>query len=145
MILDHMNSPLYTKTQIDQYTYDILGAAIEVHKQIGPGLMENIYQLCMNREMSLRGYEFQRELIVPVIYKGLQLETPLRCDFQFAGCIAVELKAAKAIEPVFQAQLITYMNLLNVPKGILINFNVTNIIKEGQKTFVNELFRYLPD
>ncbi len=82
---------------------------------------------------------------VPVEYKGVELSTDLRCDFLCADCIVIELKAVDIILPVFQAQLLTYMKLLEIPKGIIINFNVTNIFRYGQQTFVNELYRVLPD
>jgi len=134
-----------TKAELKEYTYDILNVAIEVHKHLGPGLLESVYHRCMEQEMILRRYPFQSELIVPVTYKGLDLHTGLRCDFLFADCIVIELKSVSTMAPVFGAQLMTYMKLLQVPKGILINFNVTNIFKEGQKTFVNNMFRQLPD
>lgn len=126
-------------------TYNVLSVAIEVHKHLGPGLLESVYHRCMIQEMNLRGYSFQSELSVPIEYKGLEVCADLRCDFLFANCIVVELKSVTTIIPVFQAQLFTYMKLLQVPKGMLINFNVTNIFKEGQQTFVNDLYRILPD
>ena len=134
-----------TKSGIKEHTYNIINVAIEVHKHLGPGLLESVYHRCMTQELKLRGYAFKSELLVPVEYKGLELDAQLRCDFLIADCIVVELKAVDAIAPVFQAQLLTYMKLLQVPKGILINFNVTNIFREGQQTFVNDLFRRLPD
>ena len=82
---------------------------------------------------------------MPISYKGIELDAELRCDLIVEDAIVVELKSADAIAPVFEAQLLTYMNLLQKPKGILINFNCVNIFKEGQKTFVNELFRSLPE
>jgi GxxExxY protein len=134
-----------TKTKLDQLTYDIVGAAIEVHSELGPGLLESIYHECMKIELKSRGIRFKSELNVPVYYDGELLETTLRCDFFVEDSIVVELKAVKKFEPVFDAQLMTYMKLLNVPKGILINFNCVSIFKEGQKTIVNELFRDLPE
>ncbi len=135
---------MITKSKLKKHTYDVINVAIEVHKALGPGLLESVYHRCMIQEMKLRGYPFKSELSVPVEYKGLELNADLRCDFLFADCLVVELKAVDAIAPVFQAQLLTYMKLLKKPKGILINFNVNNIFKEGQQTFVNELFRDLP-
>jgi GxxExxY protein len=82
---------------------------------------------------------------VPVIYNNIKLETDLRCDFLVGTSLVVELKSVDMMAPVFDAQILTYMKLLNVPKGILINFNSVNVFKEGQKTFVNELFGSLPD
>lgn len=136
---------MITKSEIKRHTYNIISVAIEVHKHLGPGLLESVYHRCMIQEMKIRGYRFQSELPVPVEYKGLVLETDLRCDFLFEDCIVVELKAVQAMVPLFQAQLLAYMKLLEKPKGILINFNVTNIFDEGQQTFVNKLFRDLPE
>ena len=132
-----------TKTQIKDLTYQINGVAIEVHKAIGPGLLESVYHKCMIHELNMRGFSFKTELIVPINYKGLQLDTELRCDLFIEDTIAVELKAVEKILPIHEAQLLTYMNLLEVPFGILYNFNTTNIYHDGQKTYVNELYRIL--
>ena len=78
-------------------------------------------------------------------YKGVDLDCDLRCDFLIEDAIVVELKAIDAVAPVYEAQLLTYMKLLNKPKGVLINFNCANLFKEGQRTYVNELFRDLPE
>lgn len=134
-----------TKTQIKDLTYKINGAAIEVHKSLGPGLLESVYHKCLIHELNIRGISFISELIVPVNYKGLELNTELRCDLFIENSIVVELKAVEKILPIHEAQLLTYMNLLEVPFGILFNFNTTNIYHEGQKTFVNELYKILID
>lgn len=134
-----------TKSYLDQLTYDVIGAAIEVHSNLGPGLLESIYHECMKIELRKRNIPFKTELRVPLSYNGQLLDTVLRCDLYVANSIVVELKAAKAIEPIFEAQLLTYMKLLDTPKGILINFNCTNIFREGQKTIVNELYRNLQE
>jgi len=136
---------MVTKSEIKRHTYNIINVAIEVHKHLGPGLLESVYHRCMIHEMRLRDYPFNSELTVPIDYKGLALDAELRCDLLFADSIVIELKSVSTMVPVFEAQLLTYMKLLQVPKSILINFNVTNIFKEGQKTFVNDLFRQLPD
>ena len=134
---------LLTKTQIKDLTYQINGVAIEVHKAIGPGLLESVYHKCMIHELNMRGISFKTELVVPINYKGLQLDTELRCDLFIENTIAVELKAVEKILPIHEAQLLTYMNLLEVPFGILYNFNTTNIFHDGQKTYVNEIYRIL--
>ncbi len=134
-----------TKKYLNDLTYQIVGAAIEVHKTLGPGLLESVYHKCLKQELLLRKLKFVSELIVPVNYKGLELDAELRCDFLVEDAIVVEIKAVDAIAPVFEAQLLTYMKLLHKPKGILINFNCANLFKEGQKTYVNELFRELPE
>jgi GxxExxY protein len=99
----------------------------------------------MKRELFLRKLNFLSELIVPVLYKGIDLDAELRCDLLVEDSIVVEIKSVDLIEPVFEAQLLTYMKLLQKPKGILINFNCVNLFKEGQKTYVNELYRNMPD
>ncbi|MGB0880630.1 MAG: GxxExxY protein [Polaribacter sp.] len=132
-----------TKSYLKDLVYKVNGAAIEVHKALGPGLLESVYHKCLNKELSLRGIKYQSELVVNVNYKGLKLDTDLRCDLFIEGILPVELKAVDTIHPIHEAQLMTYMKLLKVPKGLLINFNVTHIFKEGQKTYVNELYRNL--
>ncbi|MFZ2906648.1 MAG: GxxExxY protein [Cyclobacteriaceae bacterium] len=134
-----------TKKEFDELTYLIVGAAIEVHKALGPGLLESIYHKCLKQEFFVRKLSYESELLVPVNYKGIEMDAELRCDFLVEGKIVVELKAVDAIAPVFEAQLLTYMKLLQKPKGILINFNCVNLFKEGQRTYVNELFRALPE
>ena len=132
-----------TKTELKNLIYEVNGAAIEVHKALGPGLLESVYHLCMKKELSLRNINFVSENKIDVVYKGEKLNCELRCDLFVENILAVELKAVEKILPVHEAQILTYMNLLNVPEGLLINFNVNNIFKQGQKTFVNELYRNL--
>ena len=130
-----------TKSYLTDLVYKVNGAAIEVHKQLGPGLLESVYHKCLIKELELRDIHFESEVVVSVNYKGLKLDTELRCDIVVEGVLPVELKAVQSVLPVHEAQLMTYMKLLNSPEGLLINFNVTNIFKEGQKTYVNELYR----
>jgi GxxExxY protein len=134
---------MYSQKQLDFLTYEIIGAAIEVHKSLGPGLLESVYHRCMKHELMLRNISFTSEQKVECNYKGLLLDTELRCDMYVANCIAVEFKAVDAMHPVHDSIVLTYMRLLTAPKGILINFNCTNIFKEGQKTFVNHLYQAL--
>lgn len=134
-----------TKRLVDKLSYDVLGAAIEVHKAVGPGLIENVYHECIKHELSLRNISFLTELLVPVTFKGISVTTDLRCDLFIEGLLVVELKAVAAFLPIHQAQLYTYMTLLRAPKGLLINFNSVNLFRDGQKTLVNELYRSLPD
>lgn len=133
-----------TQKYLDELTYQIIGGAIEVHKQLGPGLIESVYEKCFNQEISLRKINFKTQLWVPVEYKGINLEAELRLDVLVEDLVLVELKAVEGILPVHEAQVLTYMKLLKKPKGILINFNCINIFKEGQKTFVNEYYASLP-
>ena len=134
-----------TRKEIDELSYKIIGAAIEVHKVLGPGLLESVYHKCLMKEFSERKLAFVSEINVPLIYKDLEFDTQLRCDFFVENSIAVEIKSVEAFAPVFEAQILSYMKLLNAPKGILINFNCTNIFKEGQKTYVNEIYRSLDE
>lgn len=132
-----------TKKYINDLVYRVNGAAIEVHKTIGPGLLESVYHKCLIKELELRNIKFETEKIVIVEYKGLNLDTALRCDLFIENILSVELKAVENVLPIHEAQILTYMNLLKAPKGLLINFNVSNIYNKGQKTFVNELYRNL--
>lgn len=135
---------MLTKKYLDELSYEVIGAAIEVHKAVGPGLIESVYHRCMEHELSLRGLSFQTEMSVPVEFKGVKLDADLRCDMLVEGALAVELKAVRQMMPVLDAQLLTYMRLLKIAKGLLINFNCNNIYKAGQKTLVNKKYRQLP-
>lgn len=134
-----------SKIYLKDLVYNVNGAAIEVHKFLGPGLLESVYQKCMVKELTERGFNIKSELIIPVNYKGLEVEAGLRCDLLVENSLVVELKSVDNIKPIFEAQILTYMKLLKVPIGLMINFNVTNIYKEGQKTYVNEIYRDLED
>ncbi len=134
-----------TKTYLKDLIYQVNGAAIEVHKALGPGLLESVYHKCLKHELLGRGISFQSEVIIPIEYKGLELIADLRCDLFVENILTVELKAVDVILPIHEAQLITYMKLLKSPEGLLLNFNVTHIFTEGQKTYVNELYRGLPE
>ena len=134
-----------TKKYLKDLTFEIIGAAIEVHKEMGPGLLEQVYEECMVYELELRGIKSTRQQRVPIKYKGKVLEADLRFDILVENCIVVELKAVLEMIPIFEAQVMTYARLLEVPKAILINFTCENIFKQGQKTFVNEFFRFLPE
>jgi len=133
----------FSKKYINDLIFDVIGAAIEVHKHLGPGLLESVYHKCLMHELNLREIMFISEMRTPVIYKGLDLDTELRLDLFIEGILPLELKAVDSVLPIHEAQILTYMRLLNVPKGLMINFNVTNIWHEGQRTFVNELYRNL--
>ncbi len=131
------------KKHIDKLSFDIIGAAIEVHKFIGKGLLESVYHECMKEELRFRKLNFETEKNIPIIYREKKLSSNFRCDLLVENCIVVELKSVVGAQPIFESQVMTYMNLLKVPKGILINFNSNNIFKDGQKTFVNEIYRNL--
>lgn len=134
-----------SKKTLKDLIYQVNGAAIEVHKVLGPGLLESVYHQCMKKELTLRNINFTFEQFVPIIYKGFDLETKLKCDLFVENVLVVELKSVSDVPSIFEAQILTYMNLLKAPTGLLINFNVKNIFYEGQQTFVNEIYRTLED
>lgn len=134
-----------TKQYLNDLTYNLIGCCINVHNELGPGLLESVYHQCLIEELKYEQLSFVSELIVPVNYRNLKIETNLRADLLIENCLVVELKSVNNIKPIFEAQLLTYMNLLKAPKGILINFNCKNIFREGQKTFVNHFFSELPE
>jgi GxxExxY protein len=134
-----------TKKYLNELTYQVIGCAIEVHKHLGPGLLESVYEKCFLRELSLRDIAFKNQLWVPVQYKGLEIDTELRLDVLVENILCVELKAQDGLLPIHDAILLSYMHMLEKPKGIMINFHSVNIFKEGQKTMVNNLFSTLPD
>ena len=111
-------------------TKQIIGAAIEVHRAVGPGLLEGVYEECLCHELKLRGLRFERQLIVPVVYKGVQMDCGYRLDLLVEDTVILELKCVDRIHPIFEAQLLTYMRLLRKPVGFVINFNVA-ILRTG--------------
>ena len=120
--------PLYKKA--DRLSSEIIGAAIEVHRNKGPGLIESIYERCLLRELELRSIPAKTQKIVHVEYKGLVFEEPLRFDLLVDDCLLVELKAVEVLHPFSKAQLFSYMKLLDVPIGLLINFHEL-VLKNG--------------
>lgn len=136
---------MITPKYLDELTYEVVGSAIEVHKIMGRGLLESVYHQCMKEELALRKINFSTEMKVPLIYKTNEIKVDFKCDLFIENCLVVELKSVIQPNPIFEAQLLTYMKLLKAPKGILINFNCFNIFKDGQKTFVNEYFKNLPE
>jgi GxxExxY protein len=113
-----------------QTTEAIIGAAIEVHRELGPGLLESAYEECFCHELHPRSLNFQRQVELPVIYKGLKLDCGYRLDVLVENAIVVELKAIEQILPIHQAQLLTYLKLTGKKVGLLINFNVA-VLKNG--------------
>jgi GxxExxY protein len=109
--------------QASNLTHDVIGAAIEVHKDKGPGLLESIYEWCLTMELELRGHRVVTQDEVFVRYKQFQLQYPLRFDLLVDGCVFVEVKAVTDVHPINKAQLLSYMKLLDFPLGLIINFN----------------------
>ena len=113
----------------------VLGCAIEVHRHLGPGLLESTYQNCLAHELALQNIPFKKECPLPVEYKGIRLDCGYRVDILVDNAIILELKSVERVTPVFEAQLLTYMKLSGIPHGFLLNFNVPRL-KEGIKSFV---------
>lgn len=133
-----------TKKQITQLSYEITGFAIKVHKTLGAGLLESIYEKCLVHELIKNGYEVKQQVKVPICYDEITIDADLKIDLLVNNCIVIELKAIEQLLPIHEAQLLTYMKILKKPQGLLINFFTDNITK-SLKPFVNEYFRNLPD
>ena len=133
-----------TKKEVTKLSYQIIGCAIQVHKELGPGLLESVYQRCLKYELEKNNFSVIQQLSVPVMYDDMEMDVELRLDLLVNDCIVVELKTVENLLPVHEAQLLTYMKLLNMPQGLLINFYTDNITK-SMKPFVNDIFRQLPD
>jgi GxxExxY protein len=126
----------HTKALSLALSYDAIGAAIEVHRLLGPGLLESVYEAALCRELSLRCMEFHRQKRVPVSYKGMPLECEFRIDLLIGKSIIVEVKAVERILPVYKAQLLSYLRLHNLWLGLLINFNV-EVLRDGIRRVLN--------
>lgn len=116
-------------------TEGIIGAAIEVHRELGPGLLESAYETCLAHELAERGFRVERQVPLPVRYKGVALDCGYRLDLVVDGEVIVELKAVKAFEPIHTAQLLTYLRLAGLRVGLLLNFNVA-VLKQGIRRVV---------
>lgn len=117
-------------SHLNEITGSVIGAAIEVHKQLGPGLLESAYKECLCREFVIRGINFEKEKPLPVKYKGVKLECGYRLDFLIERLIVLEIKAIESVALIHKAQLVTYLKLGGWRVGLLINFNVL-ILKDG--------------
>lgn len=117
-------------SELNKLTFQIIGAGLEVHRTLGPGLLESSYRKCMYRELALRGIPYQEELPLPVEYKGLRLEVGYRMDIVVARSVVVEVKSVASLAPIHDAQLLTYLRIGGYRMGLLMNFNVVTL-KEG--------------
>jgi GxxExxY protein len=124
-------------SDLNQITHGIIAAAIEVHRHLGPGLLESAYQECVCYELSQMGLAFTREVHLPLSYKGLQLDCNYRIDLLVEDAVVVELKSVEQILPIHSAQLLTYLKASHKQIGLLINFNVL-VLKNGIKRVVND-------
>ena len=136
---------MITQKKLNDLAYKIVGACIEVHKLAGPGLYEEVYHQCLEKEFKILGLNFKSELQIPFLYKGENINCKLKCDFFIEDLIVLELKSVTDLHNIHKAQTMNYMNLLKVPKAILVNFNVYNLYGEGTETFVSKIFENLPN
>jgi GxxExxY protein len=118
-----------------ELTHAIIGAAIEVHRSLGPGLLEAVYEECLARELTLRNIPFARQKPIPLVYKDLKLECGYRLDLLVAGRVIVEIKAIECIAPIHETVMLTYLRLAEIPLGLILNFHVP-ILKDGIRRFV---------
>jgi len=135
---------MVTKRLVTKLSYEIVGCAIKVHKALGPGLLESVYEQCLKYELEKQGHKVEQQKVVPIVYDDLLMDSSLRFDLLVDNLIVVELKAIETVPPVEEAKLLTYMKLLERPQGLMINFFTDNITR-SMKPFVNEFFRELPD
>lgn len=119
----------------DPLTGKVIGAAIEVHRALGPGLLESAYEECLCHELNLAGLAFARQVSLPVIYKGVRLDCGYRLDVVVEGQVVVELKTVERLMPIHEAQLLTYLRLAQIHTGLLLNFNVP-VLRDGIKRMV---------
>jgi GxxExxY protein len=128
---------LVEKERLNAITQAIIGAAIEVHRELGPGLLEQPYEACLTFELLERGLEVEREKPLPLAYKGQRLDFSYRIDLLVEGVVVVEVKAIAKLEPVHSAQLLSYLRFASCPVGLLFNFNVRWLTEQGLKRVVN--------
>jgi GxxExxY protein len=121
---------------INELTGEVIGAAIEVHKTLGPGLLESAYEECLCRDLELRNISFERQKELPIEYKGVKLDSGYRLDIVVADKLLLELKACENLEPIHEAQLLTYLKLTGIKIGLLINFHIPSL-KDGIKRIAN--------
>jgi len=134
--LTEINEAIATERQENDISGKIIGAAIEVHKHLGPGLLESAYEECLCCELDLREIKFQRQVPLPLNYKGLKLDCGYRLDRLVEDKVVVELKTVEAIAPIHEAQMLTYLKLRDIRIGLIINFNV-RLLVEGVRRLVN--------
>lgn len=125
---------------VNRLTDLVIGAAIEVHKILGPGLLESTYEECLAEEFTLHGIAFERQKLIPLVYKAKRLKSDLRVDFIVEKSVIVELKSIDSLLPVHQAQLLTYLKLSETGIGLLVNFNVP-VLKDGIMRMINPNYR----
>lgn len=135
-VLNHRDTEFTERNQLNEISGKVIGAAIEVHRQLGPGLLESAYSACLFHELGLRGLEVKQEVAIPVFDKGIKVDCGYRLDLLVERQVIVELKAIEKILPIHEAQILTYLKLCQLQLGLIINFNVP-ILKQGIKRFLN--------
>ena len=124
------------KVTRDELTEKVIGCAIAVHRELGPGLLESTYEQCLARELSLNGVGFEMQVPLAVEYKGMHIDCGYRIDMLVEGRLLLELKSVEQIAPIHEAQILTYLKLSKIPQGLLINFNV-RLLLDGLKSYLN--------
>jgi len=124
------------KVTRDELTEKVIGCAIAVHRELGPGLLESTYEQCLARELSLNGVGFEMQVPLAVEYKGVHIDCGYRIDMLVEGRLLLELKSVEQIAPIHEAQILTYLKLSKIPQGLLINFNVRRLL-DGLKSYLN--------
>ncbi len=134
-MVNHEGHKEHEGREFETLSHQLIGYAIEVHRSLGPGLLESSYQKCLSRELELNGIAHDCEAPLPIEYKGINLDCGYRVDLLIENRLIIELKSVKKIEPIHEAQVLTYLKLSGIKTGLLINFNVSKL-KEGIKRYV---------
>ncbi len=134
--MNHRDTESAEIKDLNEISGKVIGAAIEVHRHLGPGLLESAYEACLSHELRLRGLVVEKQVPIPVFYKGVKIDCAYRLDFLIAKKVIVELKAVEKILPIHEAQTLTYLKLCKLRLGLIINFNVP-ILKNGIKRLLN--------
>lgn len=136
-----MNTPEVERQHLNNLSHRVIGLCMEVHRELGPGLLESAYEEALAHEFTLAGFAFERQREMPLLYKGVKLDCGYRLDFIVEGQLVIELKVVTELLPVHHAQLLTYLKLERRPLGLLINFN-TSVLKDGVRRVVSgDLFK----
>ncbi|MBC7608432.1 MAG: GxxExxY protein [Polaromonas sp.] len=130
--------------ELNRLTAFVIGAAIEVHRQLGPGLLESVYEACVYSELKSLGVQVQRQVTLPITYKGVVFEDGMRLDLLVGKLLIVELKAVEALLPIHSAQVITYLKLSKLPAGLLLNFNVTALRQGIKRLYASNAYPGIP-
>ena len=125
-----------------EHAYQVIGACIRIHRALGPGLFESVYDACLPKELGKRGVPFERQVEIPILYDGEKIGPAFRADFIVGGRLLIELKSVERLHPLHSAQVLTYLRLSGLPQGLLINFNVP-ILRHGIKSFLGPAAREL--